>query len=97
MRVAIKRSGGVAEYDVPDREYTVTVMQVLDYIYEELDHSLAYFRHSACCQGVCARCVVKANGKSILACVEKLEPGTRALNLEPAGNRVVRDLVIEKD
>jgi succinate dehydrogenase/fumarate reductase-like Fe-S protein len=95
MRVAIKRSGGTTEYEVPEYEYAVTVMQILDYIYEELDHSLAYFRHSACCQGVCARCAVKANGKNVLACVEKVEPGTAVLTLEPAGNRVLRDLVLE--
>ncbi|MDR1240046.1 MAG: hypothetical protein LBK27_08020 [Treponema sp.] len=93
MQVAVKRGGAVSRYEVPDSDQARTLMQILDYIYLNLDHSLAYYRHSACGQGICGRCVVRANGKNVLACVEKLEPGAEPLLLEPAGKNVVRDLV----
>lgn len=95
MKVDIRKSDGIHSYDVPLSDKTVCIMQVLDYIYRNLDHSLAYFRHSACCQGICGRCVVRANGKNVLACVAKVEPGTDQLTLEPASSKVVRDLVIQ--
>ncbi len=95
MKVDIQRSDGIHHYDVPLGDKAINIMQVLDYIYQNLDHSLAYFRHSACCQGVCARCMVRANGKNVLACVAKVEPGTDVLKLEPASSRIVRDLVIQ--
>ncbi|MDR2210549.1 MAG: hypothetical protein LBO65_03660 [Spirochaetaceae bacterium] len=95
MKVDINRNGRVQSYDVPDNDGTITVMQALDYIHERLDHTLAYYRHSACCQGICGRCVVKVNGKSALACTEKVEPGVERLLLEPAGKKIVRDLVTE--
>jgi succinate dehydrogenase/fumarate reductase-like Fe-S protein len=95
MNVAINRNGKMQSYEVPESNTTVNIKQVLDYIYERLDHTLAYYRHSACCQGICGRCVVKVNGKSVLACTAKVEPGTKTLLLEPAGKNLVRDLVIE--
>lgn len=95
MKVDINRNGRVQSYDVPGSDTAITVMQALDYIYERLDHTLAYYRHSACGQGICGRCVVKANGKNILACTEKVEPGTEFLLLEPAGKKAVRDLVVK--
>jgi succinate dehydrogenase/fumarate reductase-like Fe-S protein len=95
MKVDINRNGRIQSYDVPEGNLTATVMQVLDYIYERLDHTLAYYRHSACCQGICGRCVVKANGKNVLACTEKVEAGTDFLLLEPAGKKTVRDLAAE--
>jgi len=95
LKVDIRRSDGIHSYDVPLGDKAVNIMQVLDYIYTNLDHSLAYFRHSACCQGICGRCLVRADGKNVLACVAKVEPGTDLLTLEPAGSKVVRDLVIQ--
>ena len=94
MIVEIQKSTGRRRYDVPGSEQPVTVMQILDYIYLRLDHSLAYFRHSACGQGICGRCVVKVNGKNALSCTAIVEPGTERIVLEPAGNNIVRDLVI---
>jgi succinate dehydrogenase/fumarate reductase-like Fe-S protein len=95
MEVNISRNGRIHSYEVPGNSTTINITQVLDYIYERLDHSLAYYRHSACCQGICGRCVVKADGKNVLACTAKVEPGTEKLLLEPAGGSAVRDLVIE--
>ena len=95
MKISIKKSSGVEHYELPDDSGAATVMQALDYIYENLDHSLAYFKHSACCQGICGRCVVKVNGKTVLACTERLNPEVSSLLLEPVGKRVIRDLVSE--
>ena len=82
------------------QEYTVpaqpdwTAMDVLDYVFQNLDHSIAYFRHSICDHGICARCAMKINGKVALACVTVVG-SLEELTLEPRNNRVVRDLVTE--
>ena len=84
-----------AEYEVPycDRD-SATVMDVLDYISVYLDHTLSYFKHSACNHGICGRCLVKANGKNVLACITRVTG--EELLLEPAeGRAVVKDLVTE--
>ena len=71
-----------------------SVMDVLDYIYEELDGTLAYYSHEACSRGVCGRCMMIINGKAGLAC-QTLVRGD--LTLEPPPNlRVVKDLVHSK-
>ncbi|SBV93156.1 conserved hypothetical protein [uncultured Eubacteriales bacterium] len=93
MKIIVKKSTGERQYELPTDAGIATVMQALDYIYENLDHSLAYFRHSACCQGICGRCAVKVNGRTVLACTEKIDPQTERLLLEPAGQRIIRDLV----
>ena len=94
MRVAIQRSGGEQVYEVPSSKTTVTVMDVLDYIYRNLDHTLAYYRHSSCNQGICGRCAVRLDGRIVLACAALVEPGTTSLSLAPASGTVVRDLVV---
>jgi succinate dehydrogenase/fumarate reductase-like Fe-S protein len=93
MKVNILKSAGWLSYEVPENGHTQTVMQILDYISLHLDHSLAYYKHSACAQGICGRCALKVNGKAALACTAKVEPGTPEISLEPAGAPVVRDLV----
>jgi succinate dehydrogenase/fumarate reductase iron-sulfur protein len=80
-------------YDVPVVE-DQSVLDVLDYIHDNLDGSLAYYGHAACHQGVCRRCLVIVNGKPSLACQTKV---TGNLTLEPPDKlSVVRDLVFEK-
>jgi succinate dehydrogenase/fumarate reductase-like Fe-S protein len=95
MIVDVNRNGKLWSYEIPGRDTAINIIQALDYIYQHLDHTLAYYRHSACCQGVCGRCVVKANGKNVLACTATIEPGTETLLLEPVGTNVVRDLITE--
>ena len=95
MKVTIQRSTGFQTYEVPLFAETMTVMTILDYIYQNLDHSLAYYRHSSCCQAACGRCRVKLNGAIVLACAKEILPDTQEIVLTPAGERVVRDLVIE--
>ncbi len=81
------------KYDVPALP-DWTVMDVLDYISEHLDSTLAYYRHSACDHGICGRCAVKVNGKTVLACTT--EVGEYAeLVLEPRAGQIVRDIAVK--
>ncbi len=78
------------EYEVPIVR-GMSVTNVLSYIYENLDSSLAYYGN--CHRGVCGRCVITINGKRSKACT-KLSSGD--LTLEPIAKRkVIRDLIVE--
>jgi len=54
-------------YEVPLTE-GMSVLDILDYIYENIDSSLAYYDHAACRHGICGGCAVVVNGKTCLAC-----------------------------
>ena len=78
------------EYVVP-LGFGMSVMNVLDYIYENLDASIAYY--SNCHRGICGRCAMLVNGERRLACAELV---TGDLVLEPLpGRAIVRDLFVE--
>lgn len=79
-------------YEVPVVK-GMSVLEVLDYIYENLDGSLAYYDHAACQQGICRRCTLSINGKPSLMCQTLVEGD---ITLEPPSKfEVVRDLVYE--
>ncbi len=46
----------------------MTVLQALDYIYEHIDPTLAYYDHALCAQGTCRRCWLLVDGEVTLAC-----------------------------
>jgi succinate dehydrogenase/fumarate reductase-like Fe-S protein len=77
-------------YQVPVGEFTC-VLDVLDYIYENLDQTLAYYDHAACQHAICRRCVLQINGVSSLMC-QTLVTGDIRLAPPPKFN-VLRDLV----
>lgn len=78
------------EYEVP-LVFGMSVTNVLDYIYENLDSSLAYYAN--CHRGVCGRCAVLANGRRRLACTELV---TGDVTIEPLpDHQVIRDLLVE--
>ena len=54
---------------------------------------MSFYMHSACGQGICGRCAVKVNGKVRLACNTVLTG--EDIVLEPANEKVVKDLVVE--
>jgi succinate dehydrogenase / fumarate reductase, iron-sulfur subunit len=74
-----------------DERAVLSILDGLEYIYQNLDPTLAFFHHAACRQAACGKCMLKANGKSVLACKQKLAEG--GLLLEPFGKTVVKDLV----
>lgn len=81
-------------YAVPFKE-GLSAMDVLDYIYQNLDSSLAYYDHAGCALGICARCTARINGKPGLLCQTLV--GKVELTLEPLNaDRVVRDLVTRR-
>jgi len=82
--------GKFEEYDVPVKG-EISVQDLLIYIYENIDPTLAFFKHAACKQGVCGRCTLKINGKNQLACITPVEGD---LTIEPVHkNKVIRDLL----
>lgn len=69
----------------------MTVMDLLQYIHDNMDNSLSFFAHSACQHGICGRCGVKCNGKPGLSC-ETVLTGEDVV-IEPLKKPVVKDLV----
>lgn len=96
MKVEIVRNNGVQVYDVPYISDTMTVMDALDYIYNNLDHTLAYYRHSSCNQAICGRCLVRLDGKLVLACAKQIDKDANTIRISPAMGEVIRDLVVVK-
>jgi succinate dehydrogenase/fumarate reductase iron-sulfur protein len=81
-------SSKLEEFTIPYQE-GMRILDALLYIYEGVDHSLA-FRYS-CKIGNCKICLMKANGKTVYACQERLEDG---MVLEPLSHfEDIRDLV----
>lgn len=81
------------EYEVPLEE-GMSAMDVLDYIYQNLDGTLAYYDHAGCGLGICGRCTGRVNGKAGLFCQV---PVAGDVTLEPvSASRVLKDLVCEK-
>ncbi len=80
-------------YQVPF-ESGMSAMTALDYIYQNLDGTLAYYDHAACDLGICARCTGKINGQPGLFCQTTIDGD---VTLEPASiPHVLKDLVVGK-
>ncbi len=84
----------VEEFKVPHSE-GMTFQTLLRYIYENLDPTLS-FRDYRCGRGSCNTCRIKVNGKAIRACATPVGSAREVL-LEPAGSKVIKDLVISYD
>jgi len=79
-------------YKVPFVEGS-TVSTVLQYINEEYDGGLAHYL--SCRLGICTGCMVKVNGKTVLACTELVQGD---ITIEPVkSDGVVKDLVTAGD
>ncbi len=80
----------IEAFDVPLQK-GMSVVNVLDYVYENLDGSLAYFSHTACRHNTCGRCALLINGKVFLACQTKVFDD---MTIEPLPrSKIIRDLV----
>lgn len=79
------------EYRVPWTPGS-SAMDILDYIYENLDGTLAYYDHAGCALGICARCTGKVNGRLGLLCQIFVDGD---VTIEPMTEQgVTRDLVV---
>ncbi len=88
----VDKSPHYQTYEVPF-EPKMTLMDALDYIYENLDPSLAYHSHTSCHRRVCTRCNVTVNSKPGLSCHTEL---TGDVTIDPLPRfKVIRDLVVE--
>jgi succinate dehydrogenase / fumarate reductase, iron-sulfur subunit len=70
-----------------------SVLEVLKYIYETFDSSLAF--HDSCRIGKCTVCHCKVNGKTRLSCTTVTDGNDLVLEPLP-GYPVVRDLVVDR-
>lgn len=100
VNVTVFRFDPLADSEPRYQEYAVpcvdgmSAMNALDYIYENLDGTLAYYDHAGCEQGICARCTGKVNGKAGLFCQVPVEGDIR---IEPvSAANVVKDLVVAR-
>jgi len=70
----------------------MTIMDALDYIYENLDPSLAYHSHTSCHRRTCTRCNLTVNSKPGLSCHTEVNGD---ITVEPLPRfKVIRDLVV---
>jgi len=68
-----------------------SAMNVLDYVYQNLDDTLSYYDHAGCALGICMRCMGRINGKPGLFCQTMVEDD---VTLEPLKKgMVIKDLV----
>lgn len=71
-----------------------SAMNVLDYIYQNLDDTLSYYDHAGCALGICMRCMGRTNGKAGLFCQTLVEDD---VTIEPLKKEsVIKDLVTKR-
>ena len=81
-------------FDVPFMaDGTHTAMDVLQYIYQNIDPTLRFFTHSACSQGICGRCTIKVDKKVVLACTCQIFHEN--ICIEPVSDHVLIDLITQ--
>ncbi len=82
------------DFSVPLTEEKTNLLQALEFIYHEEDHSLTFRRYS-CGLQFCNSCLMLINGRPAHACLTILEPGTHLEVAPLPGRRVLRDLITE--
>ena len=84
----------IQTYEVP-RGTKVRVLDFLNYIFDEIDPSLAYRRH-LCNAKMCNGCLMMVNDKPRLVCWEVVSPKQKEMTLSPLkGRKVLKDLVVD--
>ena len=90
-------AGRFQDYEVPVERET-SLQDLLMYISEHLDPTLAFYKLAACKQGLCGECNVRLNGKAALACTVPVAADSAPLALEPyRRERLIRDLLCHLD
>lgn len=99
VTITIRRFDPLRDSEPLYQKYTIaiekgaTVLSVLRDLYEQQDHSLAFYY--SCRIGKCAGCQVTVNGKTCLACNTIVDGD---ITLEPQkGYKVVKDLYVDKE
>ena len=92
INVTIRRGDKDTVYTVP-ADSNMSVLDILDYIYEQIDPTLGYFSHEACRQTACGKCTVRVNGEACLACGRACPE--EDFRIDPKNDRVIRDLMCE--
>ena len=81
-------------YKVPLEE-GMSAMDALDYIYHNLDGTLAYYDHAGCSLGICGKCTARIGGKPGLLCQTVINGD---ITLEPTSrSKVIKDLVVKRE
>jgi len=89
-----KKERYLQTYEVP-RGSKGRVLDFLNYIFEELDPSLAYRRH-LCKARMCNGCLMMVNGRPRMVCWEVVSPEQNEINLSPLpGATLFKDLVVD--
>ncbi len=84
------KKGEYKKYKIPFEE-RMTVLDVLNYINENLGRNLSYYY--SCRIGKCNGCIVNVNGKNKRACVTLAKDG---LKVGPARNfEMIKDLFVD--
>ena len=82
------------EYFVPLTEEKMNLLQALEYVYREQDHTLT-FRRYCCGLQHCNSCMMLVNGRTTHACLYILEPDSQ-LEIGPLPDRrALRDLIVD--
>ena len=85
--------GARREFEI-ERIEPMTVLDALLAVQRDHDATIG-FRFS-CRVAMCGTCTVRRDGRSVLACQERVEPGTTELRIDPAGGLpVIRDLLVD--
>jgi succinate dehydrogenase/fumarate reductase-like Fe-S protein len=87
---AVDKEPRYQSYAVPYQQ-GMSAMNALEYIYQNLDGTVAYYDHAGCCLGICGRCTARINGSPRLLCQTLIEEDT---TLEPTSpSKVIKDIV----
>ena len=81
-------------YTVPVSDEKMSLLQALEYIYEEQDDTLA-FRRYCCGVQYCNSCLMLINGKQTRACLTIIKPGEEIEVAPVRGKRVLKDLITD--
>ncbi len=97
ISVEIWRNNGWFSYNLNlDPNKSLTVLDILNIIKEELDPTISY--RSMCRSGICGTCAVRVNSRPVLACKTGIIEFGDVLKIEPLfGLPVVKDLVVDHE
>lgn len=96
MRVTLVRpadrssSPSRQDYDIPDHGLS-SISSVLQYLARTVDGGIGFYL--SCRRGMCACCVVKANGKIEMACITAVSEGMVIEPIRP--DLLVKDTVVD--